>query len=66
MLALSTKLRNHSVRHRLRPTVGVGLGDSKGRPSCSHMFRAGVLAGEADSGGHSISPIGSPFMATLT
>lgn len=47
VLALSTKLRKPRVRHRLRPTVGVGLRDSEG---CSHMFRAGGLAGEEDSG----------------
>lgn len=49
VLALSTKLRNHRLRHRLRPTVGLGLRDSEGGPSRSHMFRAGGLAGKADS-----------------
>lgn len=49
VLALSTKLRNHRVRHRLRPIVGVGLRDIEGGPSRSHMFQVGGLAGKADS-----------------
>lgn len=63
VLALSTKLRNHRVRHRLRPTVGLGLRDSEWA-SHSHMFRAGDWQENGRLQGHSISPTGSPFMAT--